>query len=127
MRRKSTAGTLGSSAAGLPGRNPLVLGGVPSHHLLGAIGIDNRLGVTVHQVDLGLAAVAWARAPQGGQVLSLNVAPDFSRQRIEPMVGLRNGPSQSGDAMAQQDDHVGVGDEPLTGPTSASTSTCAGT
>src|SRR6266481_7867558 len=78
------------------------------HHRLGARRIDDALGEAVHLLDLGARAVGGPGSLQGGNLLGLDAAADLGGERVQPVIGLRDGAAQRGNAVADQHDRIGV-------------------
>jgi hypothetical protein len=81
------------------------------HHRLGARRIDDALGEAVHLLDLGARAVGGRGSLQGGMLLGHDAAAHLGGERVQPVIGLRDGAAQRGNAVADQHDRIGVLDE----------------
>src|SRR3979409_717266 len=81
------------------------------HHRLGARRVDDALGEAVHLLDLGARAVGGRGSLQGSMLLGHDAAAHLGGERVQPVIGLREGAAQRGDAVAAPHDRICVLDE----------------
>src|SRR3954469_15729485 len=69
------------------------------HHALGARGIDDRFGGTVHRLDLFVTPIHRLGASARREELGGDAAADLGAERVQAVVRLGDGAPKRGDAV----------------------------